>query len=227
MSIFTKVLRAGEGKKLKALTSLVPDINAFEPEMEALTDDQLRHKTVEFRQQMARAEPDEIDDALNDILLEAFAVVREAVPAGHRPAPLRRPAHGRRRAALRLDRRDEDRRGQDPRLHPARLPQRRERQRRAPRHRQRLPGQARRRVDGPGPPLAGPHRRPGLPAYQDPPPKRQAYACDVTYGTNNEFGFDYLRDNMAMSREPRCSGATPSPSSTRSTRSSSTRPAPR
>ena len=52
------------------------------------------------------------------------------------------------------------------------------------------------------------------------------YACDITYGTNNEFGFDYLRDNMAMSlaRQGR-SGATSTPSSTRSTRSSSTRPA--
>jgi preprotein translocase subunit SecA len=54
--------------------------------------------------------------------------------------------------------------------------------------------------------------------------KRDAYACDITYGTNTEFGFDYLRDNMAGRADPWSSAATPSPSSTRSTRSSSTRP---
>src|SRR5262249_27817817 len=40
-----------------------------------------------------------------------------------------------------------------------------------------------------------------VPDIDDPELKREAYACDVTYGTNNEFGFDYLRDNMAMSLE--------------------------
>ena len=57
--------------------------------------------------------------------------------------------------------------------------------------------------------------------------RREAYAADITYGTNNEFGFDYLRDNMAWSKADPCSAATTSRSSTRSTRSSSTRPAPR
>ena len=67
-----------------------------------------------------------------------------------------------------------------------------------------------------------------LPGNDDREYKRAQYACDITYGTNNEFGFDYLRDNMAMSLAgARCSGATTTPSSTRSTRSSSTRPAPR
>ena len=45
MSIFTKILRAGEGKKIKALRSLVPDINALEPEIQALSDDALKAKT--------------------------------------------------------------------------------------------------------------------------------------------------------------------------------------
>ena len=50
--------------------------------------------------------------------------------------------------------------------------------------------------------------------------RRAQYACDVTYGTNNELGFDYLRDNMKMQRRRRwCSAGMPSPSSTRSTRS--------
>ena len=42
--------------------------------------------------------------------------------------------------------------------------------------------------------------------------KRQAYAADITYGTNNEFGFDYLRDNMAFSIEQKCSGHSSMPS---------------
>src|SRR5437763_13859137 len=78
MSLFSRVLKAGEGKKLKALQSLVPDINALEPDIEALSDDDLRHKTVEFRERVANAGPDNVDDALNDLLIEAFAVTREA-----------------------------------------------------------------------------------------------------------------------------------------------------
>src|SRR5436190_8728245 len=77
MSLFSRVLRAGEGKKLKALQSLVPDINAHEPEIQALSDDALRHKTVEFRERIANA-GDDVDEALNDLMVEAFAVTREA-----------------------------------------------------------------------------------------------------------------------------------------------------
>ncbi|MGH9279842.1 MAG: preprotein translocase subunit SecA, partial [Acidimicrobiales bacterium] len=78
MSILTKVLRAGEGKKQRALATLVPDINAFEPEIEALPDDALRHKTVEFRERLDGLTGSDVDDALNDLLLESFAVTREA-----------------------------------------------------------------------------------------------------------------------------------------------------
>ena len=55
MSILNKLLRSGEGKKARALASLVPDINALEPEMKALSDDLLKHKTVEFRERFDRA----------------------------------------------------------------------------------------------------------------------------------------------------------------------------
>ena len=59
---------------------------------------------------------------------------------------------------------------------------------------------------------------------QSQPEKRAAYACDITYGTNNEFGFDYLRDNLAYRLEDRVQRSlSASRSSTRSTRSSSTR----
>ena len=55
MGILDRILRAGEGKKLKALQGLVPDINALEPQIEALSDDDLRAKTAEFRQRLATA----------------------------------------------------------------------------------------------------------------------------------------------------------------------------
>ena len=76
-----------------------------------------------------------------------------------------------------------------------------DRQGRPHHHGQRLPGPARRRVDGPDPPVARAERRPGHPRLTGAAraQKRAEYACDITYGTNNEFGFDYLRDNMATS----------------------------
>ena len=62
-------------------------------------------------------------------------------------------------------------------------------------------------------------------SQMDPAERRVAYAADITYGTNNEFGFDYLRDNMALTLERlRAARATTSRSWTRSTRSWSTRP---
>ena len=72
MSILKKVLRSGEGKKLKALEALVPVLNETEDEVKVLTDDQLRGKTVEFRQRLDNGED------VDDILVDAFAVVREA-----------------------------------------------------------------------------------------------------------------------------------------------------
>ncbi len=63
---------------------------------------------------------------------------------------------------------------------------------------------SRRRVDGPDPPLARPRRRPDHPraSRNSPAEKRQSYDADITYGTNNEMGFDYLRDNMAQHARP-------------------------
>src|SRR5688500_10112511 len=71
MSIFNKVLAAGEGKKLKALEALVPQVNAYEDELRPLTDDALRAKTVEFKERLDNGAD------LDDILAEAFAVTRE------------------------------------------------------------------------------------------------------------------------------------------------------
>ncbi|MEN8114882.1 MAG: preprotein translocase subunit SecA, partial [Actinomycetota bacterium] len=72
MSIFSKALRIGEGKRLKELEALVVRVNALEPEFEKLTDDDLLAKTAEFRNRFANGES---LDALED---EAFSVVREA-----------------------------------------------------------------------------------------------------------------------------------------------------
>ena len=72
MSVFTKVLRAGEGKKVRRLAELVPLIGALEPEMQGLSDDALAHKTVEFKERLDQGE------TLDDLLIEAYAVVREA-----------------------------------------------------------------------------------------------------------------------------------------------------
>ncbi len=71
MSVFTKVLRAGEGKKVRRLAELVPLVNELEPEMEALSDDDLA-LTVDFRERFDNGE------TLDDLLIDAFATVREA-----------------------------------------------------------------------------------------------------------------------------------------------------
>src|SRR5260370_39270318 len=83
MGLFERLLHAGEGRKLKALESVVPEVGAFEPEMERRTDDELRGLSAELRGRLDRAgdavtEREARLDALDDLLPEAFAVVREA-----------------------------------------------------------------------------------------------------------------------------------------------------
>ncbi|MBJ7293475.1 MAG: preprotein translocase subunit SecA, partial [Ilumatobacteraceae bacterium] len=72
MAILDRVLRAGDGKRVKALNGLLPDINAQASVMSALSDDALKGKTAEFMSRIEQGED------LNDLLVEAFAVVREA-----------------------------------------------------------------------------------------------------------------------------------------------------
>jgi len=201
MSILTKVLRAGEGKKLKALQTLVPDINALEPEIQALSDDDLRHKTVEFRERLANVAPDDLDDALNDLLLEAYAIVREAARRviGQRHYDVQLMGG----AALHFGWIAEMKTGEGKTLVST-----------LPVYLNGLSGRgvhlitvndylAKRDSEW----MGRIHQWLGLDVgliiadMQDPALKRAQYTCDVTYGTNNEFGFDYLRDNMAMSKE--------------------------
>ncbi len=72
MGLLDKMLRAGEGKKLRALQGLVPEINALEPEMQGLSDEALQGRTGEMRAKI------DSGASLDDVLIEAFATCREA-----------------------------------------------------------------------------------------------------------------------------------------------------
>ena len=195
MSVFSKILRAGEGKKVRALQSIVPDINAMEPETEALSDDGLRQKTVEFRERLGSGED------VNDLLIEAFAVVREGARRviGQRHFDVQLMGG----AALNFGWIAEMKTGEGKTLVST-----------LPMYLNGLTGNgvhlvtvndylAKRDSEW----MGRIHRFLGLsvglvvPDVDDWELKRQAYACDLTYGTNTEFGFDYLRDNMARSKE--------------------------
>jgi len=194
MSIFDKILRSGEGKKLKALQALAPDINALEPELEALSDASVQAKTGEFRARLDNGED------LDDLLIEAYAVVREASRRvlGQRHYDVQLIGG----AALHFGWIAEMKTGEGKTLVST-----------LPLYLNGLGGKgthlitvneylARRDSEW----MGRVHRWLGLdvglivPGEHDPDHKRKQYAADITYGTNNEFGFDYLRDNMAMSR---------------------------
>ncbi len=195
MSVFTRVLRAGEGKKVRRLAEIVPMINELEPELEALSDDDLRHKTVEFKDRLEQGED------LDDLLVEAFAVVREAAwrVLGQRHFDVQLMGG----MALHFGWIAEMKTGEGKTLVST-----------LPVYLNALAGQgvhvvtvndylATRDAEW----MGRLHRWMGLtvgrvgPDVTDPEAKRAAYAADITYGTNTEFGFDYLRDNMARSRE--------------------------
>lgn len=194
MGVLDKILRAGEGRKLRALAGLAPDISALEPEMQALTDEQLQHKTVEFREQIDRGAE------LDDLLIEAFAVVREgAVRAlGQRHYDVQMMGG----AALHFGWVAEMKTGEGKTLVST-----------LPLYLNALKGDGVHLItvndylaSYHSEWMGRLHRFMGLsvglilPGRVDSAHKRAQYACDITYGTNNEFGFDYLRDNMAMSQ---------------------------
>ncbi len=196
MSVFKKVLRTGEGKKLRALEGLVPDINALEPEIQRLSDTELKAKTGEFKQRIANGE------SLHELLTEAFAVVREAATRtiGQRHYDVQLMGG----AALHFGWVAEMKTGEGKTLTST-----------LPIYLNALAGTgvhvvtvndylATRDSEW----MGEIHGWLGLdiglvvPSGQrDAEFKRRQYGADITYGTNNELGFDYLRDNMAMSRE--------------------------
>ncbi|MGD9997947.1 MAG: preprotein translocase subunit SecA [Ilumatobacteraceae bacterium] len=192
MKLLDKILRAGEGKKLKALQGLVPHINELEPAMQRLSDADLIAKTAEFRGRIERGE------TLDDLLIEAFAVMREASVrnTGMRHFDVQLMGG----AALHFGWVAEMKTGEGKTLVST-----------LPAYLNGLGGKgvhlvtvndylAKRDAEN----MGRIHRWMGLtvgliiPGFKDrPAQKRENYGCDITYGTNNEMGFDYLRDNMA------------------------------
>jgi preprotein translocase subunit SecA len=194
MAIFSKILRAGEGKRLKELQQLAEFVNTLEADIEKLTDDQLRAKTDEFRKRLADGE------TLDDIEAEAFAVVREAAKRvlGQRPYDVQIVGAG----AMARGMIAEMRTGEGKTLVST-----------MPSYLNALTGNgvhivtvndylASRDSEW----MGSIHRFLGLKvgliqADMTPAERRPQYEADITYGTNNEFGFDYLRDNMTMRPE--------------------------
>jgi preprotein translocase subunit SecA len=192
MAVLDRILRAGEGKKVKALAAVVPEVNALEPAISALSDDALRGKTGEFKSRLERGE------GLDDLLTEAFAVMREASKRviGQRHYDVQLMGG----AALHAGWVAEMKTGEGKTLVST-----------LPVYLNALAGKgvhlvtvndylARRDAVW----MGQVHRWLGLSVGLVVPgsrgsaaEKRADYACDITYGTNNEFGFDYLRDNMA------------------------------
>jgi preprotein translocase subunit SecA len=196
VSLFDKLLRAGEGKILRKLESLAQQVNALEEHFVALSDDDLRGMTESFRARLAEGE------TLDDLLPEAFAVVREASKRtlGQRHYDVQLMGG----AALHLANIAEMRTGEGKTLVST-----------LPAYLNALSGKGVHVItvndylaarDGQW--MGRVHRFLGLTvgtilSEMTPEERREAYACDITYGTNNEFGFDYLRDNMAWSPEER------------------------
>src|SRR2546422_7602477 len=189
-----KVLRAGEGRRVKRLAQQAAYITTLEPDFRKLSDDELRAKTAEFRQRIENGEP------LEDLLFEAFAAVREA----------------------RL--RESDQRMFDVQLmggivlHEGDIAEMKTGEGKTfvaslALYLNALPGTgvhlvtvndylAKRDAEWNG----GVFERLGMTVgwIENMMPfteRKAAYDCDITYGTNSEFGFDYLRDNMAVSLE--------------------------
>ncbi len=189
-AIIDKVLRAGEGKILRKLQRIVGQVNSIEEDYEALTDAELRALTDEFKERYAEGE------SLDDLLPEAFAAVREAAKRtlGQRHFDVQIMGGG----ALHFGNIAEMKTGEGKTLTGVLAA-----------YLNALTGEgvhiitvndylAKRDAEW----MGRIHRFLGLEvgvilSEMDPEQRRKQYAADITYGTNNEFGFDYLRDNMA------------------------------
>ncbi|NDE00576.1 MAG: preprotein translocase subunit SecA [Gammaproteobacteria bacterium] len=196
LNILTRIFGSRNERVLRSLARDVRASTAFEPALQALSDEQLRAKTDEFRGRLAAGE------SIDRLLPEAFAVVREAA-----------------RRTLGLRHFDVQLIGGSV-LHRGRIAEMRTGEGKTlmatlPAYLNALSGEgvhvvtvneylAQRDADWMGPV----YRFLGLSvgvvrSAQAPAEKRAAYLCDITYGTNNEFGFDYLRDNLAFRLEDR------------------------
>jgi preprotein translocase subunit SecA len=193
--VFGKVLRAGESKKVRSLAAIVPSINELEPEIQALSDEELAHKTVEFKERLDRGED------MNDLLVEAYAAVREAGirTIGQRHFDVQLMGG----MALHFGWIAEMKTGEGKTLVST-----------LPVYLNALGGRgvhvitvndylATRDAEWMGQIYHFLGLSVGLvtPEINDFAAKAAAYRADVTYGTNTEMGFDYLRDNMANRRD--------------------------
>jgi preprotein translocase subunit SecA len=192
--VFQRLLRAGEGRMLRRLHKIASHINGLEDGIVALSDDELRAKTEEFKRRYAAGE------SLDELLPEAFAVAREAAhrTLGQRPFDVQLMGG----AALHLGQVAEMKTGEGKTLTCV-----------LPSYLNALSGDgvhvvtvndylAKRDAEW----MGRIHHFLGLEvgvilSQMSPDERRKAYQADITYGTNNEFGFDYLRDNMAWTLE--------------------------
>jgi preprotein translocase subunit SecA len=192
VAMLDKILRMGEGKILRQLNAISKQVNAVEDEFVGLSDEELRAQTEEFKRRLADGE------TLDDLLPEAFATVRETAKRvlGQRHFDVQIQGG----AALHLGYIAEMKTGEGKTL-VATLPS----------YLNALSGDgvhvvtvndylAKYHAEW----MGRVHHFLGLSVgcivpQMTPEQRREAYNCDITYGTNNEFGFDYLRDNMAGS----------------------------
>ncbi|MGB5713995.1 MAG: preprotein translocase subunit SecA [Waterburya sp.] len=196
-----RLLGDPNARKLKKFQPLVAEINLIEEDIKDLSDDELKAKTGEFREQLAKAQNDEeVKEILDDILPEAFAVVREAAirVLGMRHYDVQLLGG----IVLYKGQIAEMKTGEGKTLVCT-----------LPAYLNGLTGQgvhvvtvndylARRDAEW----MGQVHRFLGLSvgliqSGMSPTERRKNYACDITYTTNSELGFDYLRDNMAVSME--------------------------
>ncbi|TDD05807.1 preprotein translocase subunit SecA [Nonomuraea deserti] len=191
-AILDKILRAGEGKILRKLKRYADQVNSIEDDFIGMSDAELRAMTDEFRKRHAEGE------SLDDLLPEAFATVREAAKRvlGQRPFDVQIMGG----ANLHMGNISEMKTGEGKTLTCT-----------LPTYLNALTGRgvhvvtvndylAKRDAEN----MGRIHRFLGLEvgcivSGQQPDERRRQYEADITYGTNNEFGFDYLRDNMAWS----------------------------
>ncbi|HEY9311965.1 preprotein translocase subunit SecA [Williamsia sp.] len=190
--MLNKLLRVGEGRMVKRLDAIATHVETLDKETEALSDEQLRAKTDEFKERLAAGE------TLDDLLPEAFAVAREAAWRVLSQKHFHVQIMG--GAALHFGNIAEMKTGEGKTLTCV-----------LPAYLNALAGEgvhvvtvndylAKRDSEW----MGRVHRFLGLDTAviltgMTPAARREAYAADITYGTNNEFGFDYLRDNMAHS----------------------------
>lgn len=196
LKLLTKMFGSRNERVLKAMHKRVERINALEPAMEALSDDELKAKTAEFKQRITDGK------SLNSVLEEAFAVVREAS----------KRVFGMRHFDVQLiggmvlnERCIAEMRTGEGKTLTATLPA----------YLNALTGRgvhivtvndylAQRDAENNRPLFEFLGLTVGINLPNIPPPmKREAYNADITYGTNNEYGFDYLRDNMVFNKESR------------------------